>query len=243
MFTQPLIGIQVRKPADHDEYRLNHKYPEAIYAGGAIPILLPLIPARDYLEAVLTKLDGLIMSGCYSDIDPKLYGEAPHPQLGQTSAVRDQFDWLLLEYAHERKIPLLGICRGLQALNVYRGGNLIQDLPSQKPGSLQHNQWNPGQPFVHDVKLSPRSVLNSTPQEQSRPITSIHHQALNKIGNGLVPIAWAPDGIVEAVQNENLSDHYLLGVQWHPERTWEVDEFSLSIFQNFAREVARRKMI
>ena len=108
MSAQPLIGIQVRKLADQNEYRLNHKYPEAIYAGGAIPIMLPLIPARDYLETVLARLDGIIMSGCYSDVDPKLYGEEPHPKLGPISEVRDQFDWLLLEYAHERNVPLMG---------------------------------------------------------------------------------------------------------------------------------------
>jgi len=243
MITKPFVGIQVRKPADHDEYRLNHKYPEAIYAGGAIPIMLPLIPARDYLDAVLAKLDGIIMSGCYSDIDPKLYGEASHPKLGQRSEVRDQFDWLLLEYAHERQIPLMGICRGLQALNVFRGGNLIQDLPSQKPDNLPHDEdWNPQQPFAHDVRLAPQSVLNSTVKETSRPVTSLHHQAVKEIGKGLIPIAWAPDGVIEAVQNENLDEHYIFGVQWHPERTWEVDEFSLSIFQNFTHEVVKRKM-
>jgi putative glutamine amidotransferase len=241
MPSKPLIGIQVRKPVDQDEYRLNHKYPEAIYAGGAIPVLLPLIPKRDYLEAVLAKLDGIIMSGCYSDIDPKLYGEASHHKLGQLSELRDQFDWLLLEFAHDRKIPLLGICRGFQALNVFREGNLIQDLASQRPESLQHDQWNPQKPFVHDVRLSPHSVLNPTGIENRRPITSIHHQAVNKIGKGLIPIAWAPDGVVEAVQNENLDEHYLFGVQWHPERTWEMDEFSLTIFRDFAQEVAARK--
>jgi len=241
MSAKPFIGIQVRMLADQNEYRLNHKYPEAIYAGGAIPIMLPLIPARDYLEAVLAKLDGVIMSGCYSDVDPKLYGEAPHPKLGQLSEARDQFDWLLLEYAHERKIPLMGICRGFQALNVFRGGNLIQDLTSQKPESLQHDQWNPDKPFAHEVRLSPHSVLNSSDKENSCSITSIHHQAVNKIGKGLVPIAWAPDGVIEAVQNENLDDHYIFGVQWHPERTWEEDEFSLSIFQNFTQEVVARK--
>jgi len=242
MPSKPLIGIQVRKLADQNEYRLNHKYPEAIYASGAIPIMLPLIPARDYLEAVLAKLDGIIMSGCYSDVDPKLYGEEAHPKLGPTSEVRDQFDWLLLEYAHEHKTPLMGICRGFQTLNVFRGGKLIQDLSSQKPDSLPHDEdWNPQQPFAHDVRLAPQSVLNSTDKETSRPVTSLHHQAVKEIGKGLVPIAWAPDGIIEAVQNENLDAHFIFGVQWHPERTWEVDEFSLSIFQNFAQEVVIRK--
>ncbi|MDZ7344319.1 MAG: gamma-glutamyl-gamma-aminobutyrate hydrolase family protein [candidate division KSB1 bacterium] len=238
---KPLIGIQVRKLADQNEYRLNHKYPEAIYAGGAIPIMLPLIPARDYLEAVLAKLDGIIMSGCYSDVDPKLYGETPHPKLGPISEVRDQFDWLLLEYAHARHIPLLGICRGLQALNVFRGGTLFQDLSSQKPTAVEHDPEDAEYAMVHEVRLAPRSVLNSTGQEISRPVTSLHHQAIKEIGKGLKPIAWAPDGLVEAVQNENLSDHFIYGVQWHPERTWEVDDFSLSIFQNFAKEVVNRK--
>jgi putative glutamine amidotransferase len=239
---KPLIGIQVRKLADQNEYRLNHKYPEAIYAGGAMPVMLPLIPARDYLETVLAMLDGIIMSGCESDVNPALYGEAPHAKLGPISEARDQFDWLLLEHAHEHKIPLLGICRGLQSLNVFRGGKLIQDLPSQKPDGLPHDEdWNPQQPFAHNVRLAPQSVLNPTSEEISRPVTSLHHQALKEIGKGLAPIAWAPDGLVEAVQNENLDDHFIYGVQWHPERTWEVDEFSLSIFRNFAQEVLTRK--
>lgn len=239
---KPIIGIQVQKLPDQNFYRLNPKYTDAIFAGGGIPIMLPLLAAPEYVEAVWPLLDGLVLSGCYSDLDPKLYGETPHANLGPVSAARDQFDWLLLQRAHEERMPIFGICRGFQTLNVFRGGKLIQDLPSQQPSHINHDpDEDPDKPFAHTVRLAPGTLLNHTQQETQKAVNSLHHQALREPGRGLLPIAWAEDGIIEAVQSENPGKHYVLGVQWHPERTHAQDAFSLQLFKDFVRAVMARK--
>jgi len=236
--SQPIIGIQAQKLPHENFYRLNPKYTDAIFAGGGIPIILPLIAAPEYLERVWPLLDGLVLSGCYSDLDPSLYGEAPHPKLGPVSERRDQFDWLLLQRAHEERLPIFGICRGFQSLNVFRGGKLIQDLPSQQPSHVEHDpEEDQSKPFAHTVRIAPATLLNHAQKETQTQVNSLHHQAVREPGKGLRVIAWAEDGIIEAVQNENLSEHYMLGVQWHPERTHEVDEFSLQLFKDFVQAV------
>ena len=239
---KPVIGIQAQKLPDENFYRLNPKYTDAIFAGGGIPLILPLIVAPEYLAGVWPLLDGLVLSGCYSDLNPKLYGEAPHPKLGPLSAARDQFDWLLLQRAHEQRMPILGICRGFQSLNVFRGGKLIQDLSSQQPSHVEHDpDEDPNRPFAHAVRLAPSTLLNQAPEEMHTEVNSLHHQAVREPGKDLRPIAWAEDGVIEAVQNENLSEHFVLGVQWHPERTHELDEFSLRLFKDFVHAVIEHK--
>lgn len=241
---QPIIGIQAQKLPHENFYRLNPKYADAIFAGGGIPIILPLIAAPEYLERVWPMLDGLVLSGCYSDLDPKLYGEAPHPKLGPVSDRRDQFDWLLLARAHEERMPIFGICRGFQSLNVFRGGKLIQDLPSQQPSHVEHDpEEDPSKPFAHMVRIAPSTLLNHAQQETQTQVNSLHHQAVREPGKGLRVIAWAEDGVIEAVQNEDLAEHYVLGVQWHPERTHEMDEFSLQLFKDFVQAVLAHKAV
>lgn len=240
--SQPIIGIQAQKLPHENFYRLNPKYTDAIFAGGGIPIILPLIAAPEYLDRVWPMLDGLVLSGCYSDLDPKWYGETPHPKLGPVSERRDQFDWLLLTRAHEERMPIFGICRGFQSLNVFRGGKLIQDLPSQQPSEIDHDpEEDASRPFAHPVRLAPATLLNQAITETRVAVNSLHHQAVREPGNGLRPIAWAEDGVIEAVQNENLAEHYVFGVQWHPERTHELDEFSLGLFKNFVQAVIEHK--
>ncbi len=229
---KPLIGIQAQKLPDEKFYRMPVKYTAAIYAHGGIPMVLPLIAASDYLDHIWPLLDGLVLSGCHSDMDPKLYGEAPHPNLGPVTEERDRFDWLLLQRAHADRLPILGICRGFQSLNVFRGGTLLQDLPSQFSTPVDHDVDDPAKTFVHGVRLAPDTFLNAEREEAWFQVNSEHHQAVREPGKGLKPIAWAEDGIIEAVQGED-SDHYLLGLQWHPERTHDVDQLSQDIFKSF----------
>jgi len=236
---KPIIGIQAQKMPEEKFFRLPYKYTEAIFAGGGIPIILPLLPHRDYLENVWPLLDGIVLSGCWSDLDPKLYGEEPHPKLGPLSEIRDRFDWLLLDRVFDERMPVMGICRGFQTLNVYRGGKLIQDLASEMPSGAGHEVDSPANHFAHGVRLAPRTILNPSDTELVRPVNSEHHQGVREIGKGFIPIAWSEDGVVEAVQAEDLSKHYVLGMQWHPERTTEVDEFSLQIFRQFIAAVAQ----
>ena len=236
---KPLIGIQAQKLPHEKFYRMPVKYTAAIYAHGGVPLILPLIASNDYLDHIWPLLDGFVLSGCHSDLDPKLYGEAPHPKLGPVTEERDGFDWLLLQRAHEDRLPILGICRGFQSLNVFRGGTLLQDLPSQFSTPVDHNVDDPAKNFAHRVRLASRTLLNPRKNEISVQVNSEHHQALRTPGQGLKPIAWADDGLIEAVQGEE-SNHYVLGLQWHPERTHEVDELSQDIFKNFVAAVRDR---
>lgn len=238
---KPVIGIQMQKLPELFYYRLSYKYTEAIYAGGGIPLMLPLIAEPDYVDHVWPLLDGIVLSGCQTDLDPRLYGEAPHPKLGPVNATRDRFDWILLERAHEDHVPVLGICRGFQTINVFRGGTLIQDLPSQQPSELQHYVDEPPDAFAHKVRLAPQTVLNHTSAQKDVLVNSVHHQAVKNLGEGLIPIAWSEDGLIEAFQNEHLAQHHIMGVQWHPERLWQADDFSLSIFRNFVAAVRAHK--
>ncbi|NUM66236.1 gamma-glutamyl-gamma-aminobutyrate hydrolase family protein [candidate division KSB1 bacterium] len=213
---KPLIGIQMQRLPEQFYFRISHKYTEAIYAAGGIPVLLPLIAERDYVDHLWPLLDGLVLSGCQTDLDPRRYGEAPHPKLGPVNEERDRFDWLLLERAHADKLPVLGICRGFQTRD---------DAPTA---------------FVHEVRLAPHSVLNDAAAEQRVPVNSSHHQALRELGRGLVPIAWSEDGLIEGFQNQNWDEHRVLGVQWHPERLWQSDEFSRRLFRDFIAGVPAR---
>src|SRR5262245_13826960 len=233
---KPIIAIQAQKLPDERFYRMPVKYTAAIYAHGGIPLILPLIASEDYVDQIWPMLDGLVLSGCHSDLNPKLYGEAPHPSLGPVSEERDRFDWLLLRRAHQEALPLLGICRGFQSLNVFRGGKLMQDVPSEFTTAIDHDVDDPGRTFVHDVRLASGSMLNSAEQDAHFPVNSEHHQAVREPGAGLKPIAWSEDGLIEAVQGED-ARHYVLGLQWHPERTHDVDELSQSIFKNFMQAV------
>jgi putative glutamine amidotransferase len=236
---KPIIAIQAQKLPDEKFYRMPVKYTAAIFAHGGIPLILPLIASDDYLDQIWPVLDGLVLSGCHSDLNPQLYGETPHPGLGPVSEERDRFDWLLLQRAHREQLPLLGICRGFQSLNVFRGGKLMQDLPSEFATAIDHDVDDPTRTFVHGVRLVPGTFLNPTGREAHFQVNSEHHQAVREPGEGLKPIAWSDDGLIEAVQGED-THHYVLGLQWHPERTHDLDGLSQSIFQNFTRAVLDR---
>ena len=233
---RPLIAVQAQKLPDEKFYRMPVKYTAAIYENGGIPIILPLIAAEDYLNRLWPLLDGLVLSGCHSDLDPVLYGETPHQNLGPVSAERDRFDWLLLQRVHDEQTPVLGICRGFQSLNVFRGGSLLQDVASQFPTPIDHDVDDPARTFVHGVRLAPDTLLNPRKQEASFLVNSEHHQAVRATGKGLRAIAWSEDGLVEAELGHD-HDPYVQGGQWHPARTQAQDEWSRSIFKNFVEAV------
>jgi len=232
----PIIAIQAQKLPHENFYRMPVKYTTAIFANGGMPIILPLLASPEYFDRIWPLVDGIVLSGCHSDLDPLLYGEAPHPKLGPITEERDRFDWLLLQRAHQERVPLLAICRGFQSLNVFRGGKLMQDIASELPTQVEHEVDDPRRLHAHAVRLAPASLLNPLPREAILPVNSEHHQALREPGNGLRPIAWAEDGLIEAVQGEEAS-HYVLGMQWHPERTHDLDELSRDIFENFMQAV------
>ncbi len=235
---RPLIGITTRLGTE-DTFYLRRYYAEAVEAGGGIPIYIPLIADREYLAALAERLDGLVLSGSNSDLDPVLYGEEPHPRLGAVIPERDETDLLLLEVAEERVIPVLAICFGMQALGVARGGSLIQDIGSQVERPIKHEQGKVFNRPSHWIEIEPDSMLADLAGGRTARVNSSHHQALKDPGRDLRVIARAVDGVIEAVIDTRV-DRFVLGVQWHPEIGWEKDRFSKAIFAKFI-EAARKR--
>ena len=187
---------------------LRLSYTQALQEAGAIAVVLPAHGYVDDAAALLDRLDGLLVSGG-PDLDPAVYGQAPHPALGpDVDRVADEYEQSLLLAAAERDMPVLGICRGLQALNVSRGGTLHQDIPD-------HLQTREAYDPEHLVSVSGGSLLHWLTDRDGLAVNSFHHQAADRIGAGLEVCALAPDGTVEALWDPAAS--FCLGVQWHAE--------------------------
>jgi putative glutamine amidotransferase len=231
---RPLIGITMRLDVAESTFYLRRYYAEAIEAAGGAPVYLPLIPDRHYLARVSERLDGLLLAGSDSDLDPARYGEEPHPCLGAVIPERDETDLRLLELCEERRLPVLGICFGAQSLNVARGGSLLQDLATQLPGALKHDQGAPYDRPSHQVRLEPDSLLARLAGGETARVNSSHHQAIKVVGRDLRVIACALDGVIEAVVDTR-PDRFALGVQWHPELGWARDQLSQAIFACFIK--------
>lgn len=233
---RPLIGITERLNTE-DTFYLRRYYSEAVESAGGVPIHIPLIPGREYLVELCEHLDGLVLSGSNSDLDPSFYGEEPHPKLGPVFPERDQTDLILLELAEARALPVLAICFGMQSLNVARGGTLIQDIESQVANPIKHEQGQVYSRPSHSIKIEADSLLAQLAGSDSVRVNSSHHQSIGKVGRDLRVIAIATDGVIEAVVDTR-SDRFVLGVQWHPEIAWKQDALSQAIFEKLIRSAA-----
>lgn len=229
---RPRIGMTMRLELETDRFYLSRYYSEAVEAAGGVPVHISLIPRQAYLETLMEELDGILLPGSDSDVDPLRYGREPHPQLGSVQPLKDETDLLVLESVERRGIPLLAICFGMQVLNVSRGGTLIQDIPSQMPEAIRHQQGAPRDRRSHRVRLLEGSLLAQLAGTDGALVNSHHHQAIETVGRELVATAWTADGLVEALEDPR-GDRFALAVQWHPEIAWEADEFSSTIFTRF----------
>jgi putative glutamine amidotransferase len=227
-----LIGITERLDLRENTFYLRRYYAEAVAAAGGVPVQIPLIADRAFLTALAERIDGLLLSGSNSDLDPAFYGEEPLPRLGAVIPERDATDLALLELAEERNIPTLGICFGMQSLNVVRGGTLIQDIEMQLPGALKHEQGSAYYRASHSIRIESDSLLAQLAGGDTARVNSSHHQAIREVGRNLRVIARARDGVIEAVIDTR-PDRFVLGVQWHPEIAWEKDKLSQAIFARF----------
>src|SRR5215472_6437266 len=236
--TRPRIGITMRLELNSNRFYLARDYSEAVEAAGGLPLHLPLIPNQEYLTAVMAGLDGLLLPGSDSDMDPARYGQEPHQQLGHVVPEKDETDLMALAEAERRAAPVFAICFGVQSLNVFRGGTLIQDIPSQIPNAIKHEQGPPRDRHSHRVRILDGSLLRQLAATESAPVNSHHHQAIESLGRELVATAWASDGLVEAVEDPR-DDRFVLGVQWHPELAWERDPLSQALFSRFVDEARR----
>ena len=232
---RPRIGITMRLELETDRFYLSRHYSEAIEAAGGAPVHISLIPNPGYISSVMDELDGVLLPGSDSDIDPLRYGTEPHPHLGSVHPVKDETDLLVLDEIEKRRLPLFAICFGMQALNVSRGGTLIQDIPSQLPRAIKHQQGAPRDRPSHAIKLAKTSLLLALASAEQVLVNSHHHQAVDKVGSDLVATAWTSDGLIEAVEDSR-PERFALGVQWHPELGWQRDPLSKALFERFIAE-------
>jgi gamma-glutamyl-gamma-aminobutyrate hydrolase PuuD len=236
---RPLIGITTY--AQDARWGVWHQpaalipldYVDAVERAGGRALLIP--PSEDGVEETLSALDGVVFSGG-ADVDPARYGAEAHRETDTPQARRDAGEIALLRAALERDMPTLAICRGAQLLNVARGGDLVQHLP-ETVGTDDHKQ-TPGEYAVHPVEVKEGSRLASIVDGRSE-VTSHHHQALGRVGEGLVESAWAPDGTLEAVEDPSL--RFAVGVQWHPEAGDDAALFEALVEQAREYRAARTK--
>lgn len=228
----------MRHELESERFYLARTYSEAVEAAGGIPVHLSLIPKAEYVETILGKLDGVLLPGSASDVDPLRYGREPHRRLGAVHPLRDETDALVLSEVERCGMPLLAICFGLQIWNVHRGGTLIQDIESELPDAIRHEQGAPRGRRSHRVRLLAESALARLADGESALVNSHHHQAIETVGDGLRATAWTADGLIEALEDQR-TGRWALGVQWHPEIEWEQDAFSENLFKSFI-EAAQR---
>jgi putative glutamine amidotransferase len=215
---------------------LGMKYTMAVEAAGGLPVVMP--PMHDRLVGpLLDRLSGVVLSGG-PDMDPGTYGGHYHPQLGPTEPDLDHFELVVVKAVLKRRMPLLAICRGAQVLNVALGGDLYQHLPEDPGGPIEHRRRTAeAAETAHDVEVESGSVLaESLHRNGVCNVNSFHHQAAHRIGRGLVPVAYAPDGVVEGLE---LPDRdFVVGVQWHAEAMVNRPE-QLALFEAFVQAASR----
>lgn len=232
MQRRPRIGIAMRIDHPTDRFYLSRHYSEAVEAAGGAPVHISLIPEREYIDTVVDALDAVLLPGSDSDVNPLRYGQQPHPALGSVHAIKDETDLLIIDAVERKQMPLFAICFGMQALNVSRGGTLIQDIRSQVPDAIKHEQGVPRDRPSHSVSVSGGSKLSEILETDSLVVNSHHHQAIETLGADLVATAWSSDGVIEALEDPR-SDRFVVAVQWHPELGWQNDEFSQRLFESF----------
>jgi putative glutamine amidotransferase len=244
MHQRPVIGITTQTlqsidgiPAELPEsWVMNQRYFHACTSVGAIPWMVPLLDDDpETLRAIYDRLDGIFLPGGV-DMDPASYGAAHHPLTGRTDLPRDQVELQFARWAIEDGKPLLGVCRGMQVVNVAMGGTLVQDCAELFPNSIKHDYF-PGSGWsrdylAHPVRIAEGSRLREAFGVSEAPVNSMHHQGIAELGEGLVATAWASDGLVEAVESSR-EEHFLVAVQWHPEMLIDDHEGTRRLFDAF----------
>jgi putative glutamine amidotransferase len=235
----PIIGVT----SSLKDERLITVADDNIYAieqAGGIPVILPNLSPPESIDYIAQKIDGLLLTGG-GDIDPTLFGEEPHKNLGSITPSRDEFEIHIIRKMLEQNKPILGICRGCQILNIAAGGDMYQDIYTQHDYELlQHSQRAPRSHTSHFVKISDHSLLAKMTESERFKVNSFHHQAVRNLGHGFKGSAVSSDGIIEAF--ESVQHSFVLGVQWHPECTVrDHDHPSEKIFKSFIEACTKVK--
>ncbi len=249
MHKRPVIGIPTQNlqslggiPADFPpSWVMSQRYILTLTAAGAIPWMIPLIGEdAETLRGIYDELDGVFLPGG-ADIDPESYSEERHPLCDRTDPARDQVELMLTRWSITDRKPVLGVCRGVQLVNLAMGGTLYQDLGQQYTGSIKHDYFPFGGKYTrdhlaHDVDVKPNTRLAEMIGAGSVPVNSMHHQGIRTLGSGLVASATAPDGLIEATETTDGS--FMVGVQWHPEALTDSDARMRRLFDEFTAAAA-----
>ena len=236
---KPWIGIPTRYHEKSEYIGQIRHYLDAILWAGGLPLMIPTVDDRSIIEEYVRRIHGILLPGSPTDIDPKHYGNVAHEKLGKLYPERDATDFAILELVESQKeMPVLGICYGIQSLNVYRGGSLVQDIPSLVEKAVAHDEDDDKPPARHMIRVAENSLLGRLASRPEMEVNSYHHQAIDKTGRNLQAVAFANDGVIEAV--EDTTGRFILGVQWHPERGWREDPFSKALFSKFIEAAAVR---
>jgi putative glutamine amidotransferase len=230
---RPLIAISAT--AEDAKVRLSLNYVRSIEGAGLLPLIVPPLADPTTAAALVAVCQGLLLTGG-EDVDPARYGAVAHPTTGAPNVPRDATELALFAAARERRIPVLGICRGIQLINVALGGTLVQDLPSERPSSIQHDQPEAANARTHGIRLVAKSRLHAAVGTDELTVNSYHHQAVDRVADGLTVTATAPDGVIEGV--EGTEGPWLVAVQWHPEDlTTDIQPWDRGLFKAFAEAV------
>lgn len=240
---RPIIGIPCfaaeragnRRPL----FGNNQTYVRAVEQAGGAPVLVPLLESPESMAAIGERLDGLLLTGG-ADLAPAFYGEERLPECGEIEVERDAPELDLTRWALDGGLPILGVCRGMQLLNVVRGGTLYQDIVTQHPASPRHDVTEHGRTHLaHSLSINPSSRLATILGTREMLVNSLHHQAVKERGTDVEIVGWSEDGIAEALELPGYP--FVLAVQYHPEELYLTDEPSRRLFAAFVRASAERR--
>ena len=240
---RPLIGVPTQTLQAIDgipeqlphSWVMNHRYFTALTCVSAVPVMIPLlVEDEDTLRSMYERLDGLFLAGGV-DVDPSSYREDKLDVCGRTDPDRDRVELMLTRWALEDRKPILGVCRGLQVVNVACGGSLVQDVAPEEGRFIKHDYF-PNQGFerdylAHEVTLRPGSRFAAIYEAGNILVNSMHHQGIERLGDDLAPTIHAPDGLIEGI--EGVNDAFVMAVQWHPEMLIESDPATRRLFSDF----------
>lgn len=239
----PRIGVPYRTREEEvaSGTRKIEKYLAAVRRAGGQPVPISLAVSRDALAGLASALDGIVLTGSPADVEPSRYGAHRHIKCATTDDDRERIDFALLENCFAARKPVLAICYGIQSLNVFLSGTLIQDVPSEIGTKVVHSEGTECAPDAqHVVAIESESRISGMAGAREMVVNSSHHQAILRPGRNLRITARAPDGVIEAVEWMG-DENWVVGVQWHPERSVESDPLTQSLFGSLVKEAATRK--
>jgi putative glutamine amidotransferase len=236
---KPWIGIPTRYHEKSEYIGQIRHYLDAILWAGGLPLMIPTMDDRAVIGEYVQRADGILLPGSPTDIDPRHYGAAAHEKLGKPYPERDATDFTILDLVESQpEMPVLGICFGVQSLNVHRGGSLVQDIPALVKSPVMHDEDDSKPAARHLVRIAEDSLIGRLAGRSKMEVNSYHHQAVERPGRNLRPVAFANDDVIEAV--EDTTGRFIVGVQWHPERGWKEDPFSKALFSTFIEQAKLR---